>query len=271
MNTLDSIILPSQQYRKRMTTATLIIIVVVGVCIYLGFDPLLLFTEFHYVRALIDDMLPPNFSLLWTNKMIGYSILQTMGMAFLGTLIGGVLAIVLAFLSASNTTPSPALSLIIRTLLSIERVIPNLIIVLVFVIAVGLGAFAGMLTLVLGTVGIFGKLFAETIENIDLGPAESIDAVGATRLQVIRYAIIPQVMPSMIAGVLYAFDINMRAAIGLGIFGGGGIGFELHMAMRMLRYQDALPLILFTIVLVIAVEKISDALRKRLLGEGKLK
>lgn len=271
MNNAYTIELPSVKYRRKATIFSLTTIVVIGTCIYLGFDPLMLFTEFHYVQSLIGEMLPPNFSILWTNKMIGYSILQTISMAFLGTLIGGSFAIIIAFLAASNTTPHPAIGVFIRVLLSVERVIPYLVVVLVFVIAVGLGAFAGMLTLIVGTVGTFGKLFAETIENTENAPAEATYSVGASKLQVIRYTIIPQVLPSFIANFLYALDINMRAAIGLGIFGGGGIGFELHMAMRMLRYKDALPLILFTVLLVVAVEKISDHLRKRILGTGRLK
>ena len=264
-------LMPSKKFKRKATFYSVLACVILTTCIYLEFNPILFFTDFHYIVSLISEMMPPNFSILWTNKSIWFSILQTISMAFLGTLLGGCFAIFLAFLAASNTTPSQTLRLVIRTLLSIERVIPSLIVVLVFVIAVGLGAFAGMLTLIVGTVGMFGKLFSEAIETVDNSPAEAIYSVGASKLQVIRYAIIPQVLPSFIANFLYALDINIRAAIGLGIFGGGGIGFELHMAMRMLRYQDALPLILFTIVLVIAVEKLSDFLRRRILGEGRLK
>ena len=136
--------------------------------------PTLLFTEFHYVISLLDEMLPPNFSILWTNETIGISVLQTISMAFLGTLIGGTVALMLSFLAASNTTPSQTLRLIVKALLSFERVIPSLVIILIFVISVGLGAFAGMLTLALGTIGMFGKLFSEALENAELGPAEAI-------------------------------------------------------------------------------------------------
>ena len=264
-------ITPSRKFKKKATFFSVLCVMVLATCLYLEFNPVLLFTDFHYIVSLIGEMLPPNFSILWSNKSIWYSVLQTISMAFLGTLIGGIIAILLGFFAASNTTPSPALRLIVRVLLSIERVIPSLIIVLVFVIAVGLGAFAGMLTLIVGTVGTFGKLFSEAIETTENAPAEAIYSVGASKLQVIRYAVIPLVLPSFIANFFYALDINIRAAIGLCIFGGGGIGFELHMAMRMLRYQDALPLILFTILLVIAAEKLSDFLRNKILSEGKLK
>jgi phosphonate transport system permease protein len=167
--------------------------------------------------------------------------------------------------------PWRAVRVIVRLVLSLQRVIPGLVIILIFVIAVGLGAFAGMLALVFGTIGTFGQLFTEIIENTENAPAEAIYSVGASRIQVIRYAILPQVFPSFIANFLYSFDINMRAAIGLGIFGGGGIGFELFLAMRLLHYRDALALIFFTIVLIILVEKLSDYMRKKILGDGRLK
>jgi phosphonate transport system permease protein len=272
MTTADRIyVLPSQRYKRKLTMTIIAGIVLVGICTFYEFNPTLLLTEFHYVISLLDEMLPPNFSILWTNKSIGISVLQTISMAFLGTLIGGTIALGLSFLAATNTTPSQPLRLVVKALLSFERVTPSLVIILIFVISVGLGAFAGMLTLALGTIGMFGKLFSEALENAHHPPAEAIYSVGATKVQVIRYAILPQVLPSFIANFLYAFDINMRAAIGLGIFGGGGIGFELHMSMKVLRYPDALALIFFTILLVTAVEKVSDLLRKKILTEGKLK
>jgi phosphonate transport system permease protein len=221
MKTVDHLLLPSLKFRKKATWFSLAMLVVAMISVYLEFDPLLFFTDFHYMVELLGDMLPPNFSVLWNNDTMLYSVVQTLAMAFLGTLTGGTMAIFFAFLAASNTTPSPFLRGLVRGFLSIERVIPSLVIILVFVISVGLGPFAGMLTLAVGSVGTFGKLFADAIENAEHAPAEAIHAVGATKAQVILYGIIPQVLPSFIANFLYAFDINLRAAIGLGIFGGG--------------------------------------------------
>jgi phosphonate transport system permease protein len=266
----DLYTLPSVQYRRKAIVVSIVAIAVAGTCIYLQFNPWLLVTEFHYVTELIASMLPPNFEMLWSRD-IAFSVLETVSMAFLGTLFGGIIAIGLAFLAAANTMPVRIVRIMVRLVLSVQRVIPGLIIILIFVIAVGLGAFAGMLALVLGTVGTFGQLFTEIIENTENAPAEAIYSVGASRLQVIRYAILPQVFPSFIANFLYSFDINMRAAIALGIFGGGGIGFKLFLAMRVLHYRDALALIFFTIVLIILVEKLSDYLRRRILGDGRLK
>jgi phosphonate transport system permease protein len=123
-----------------------------------------------------------------------------------------------------------------------------------------------MIALAVGSIGLFGKLFADAIEQVDPGPCESVASVGATRLQVIRYAIIPQVLPSVVANGFYAFDVNLRAAIALGVYGGGGIGFELQLAMKVLRYPDVLALILFIIVLITGMERVSDFVRRRILS-----
>ena len=258
-------------YRQRATLFSVGAIAIVAACIFMGFDPAMLFTEFHFVIDLLKSMMPPNYQLLWNDKTIGMSILETLSMAFMGTLIGGCVAMLLAFLAAVNTMPFRGVRILVRVLLSFQRVIPSLFIILIFVAAVGLGPFAGMLTLVLSTVGTFGQLFTEIIENSDPAPADAIYAAGATRWQVIRYAILPQILPSFTANLFYAYDINIRTAIGLGIFGGGGIGFQLFQAMRLLHYRDALALICLTILLIVLTEKISDALRGQLLGAGALK
>jgi len=258
-------------YRQRATIFSGTAILLVAACIFMGFDPSMLFTEFHFVIDLFKEMMPPHFHPLWEDKTIGMAILETLSMAFMGTLIGGGIALVLAFFAATNTMPFRAVRLLVRAILSIQRVIPSLFIILIFVAAVGLGPFAGMLTLVFSTIGTFGQLFAEIIENTAYEPADAIYATGASRWQVIRYVILPQTLPSFTANLFYAYDINIRTAIGLGIFGGGGIGFQLFQAMRLLHYRDALALICLTVLLIVLTEKMSDALRGQLLGGGALK
>ncbi len=259
--TNTAITLPSVQYRKKASIFIASFIVVTGVCVYLGFNPMMLITEFHFALDLLLEMIPPNFSRLWESNATGVSILQTLSMSFLGTFWGCILAFFLAFLAASNTMPFKPLRYLAGTLLAFLRVIPALVVILIFVIAVVLGPFTGALTLIISTIGTFGKLFTEAIENTESAPGEAIYSVGASRLQVIRYAILPQIIPTFIANFLYSFDINMRAAVALGIFGAGGIGFELHMAMQVLHYKDAVALILFIILLITLVEKVSDHYR----------
>jgi len=254
-----------------MTIFSVSAIVVSVACIYMNFNPLGFFAEFHFVRDLLGEMFMPNYRVLADNSSIGYSILQTLSMAFLGTIYGGIIAVILAFLAALNTMPYRIVRVLTSITLSLLRVIPVLVVILIFVIAVGPGVFAGMLTLVITTIGTFGKLFAEIIENTENPPGEAIYSVGASRLQVIRFSIIPQILPSLIANLLYAFDVNIRTAIGLGIFGGGGIGFQLQMAKSVLHYKDVTALISIIIVLVILAEKLSDFLRRKILGDGKLR
>jgi phosphonate transport system permease protein len=107
-------------------------------------------------------------------------------------------------------------------------------------------------------------LFADAIEQVDPAPGDAIAAAGASKLQVIRYAIVPQVAPSIVANVFYAFDVNLRAAVALGVFGGGGIGFELNVARSVLRYRDMLSCLILIMVLINLMERIADLLRKKL-------
>ncbi len=269
--TLAEITLPSKKYKRKITIFSITAVVVSVACAYMGFNPIAIFTEFHFLRDLIAEMFPPNLRVLSENTSVGYSILETLSMAFLGTIYGGIIAIIMAFLAASNTMPYRAIRVIVQAIVSLVRVIPTLVVVLVFVIAVGPGAFAGVLTLVFVTIGTFGKLFADIIENSEHAPGEAIYSVGASRMQAIRYSIIPQVLPAFIASLLYSFDVSMRAAISLGIFGGGGIGFKLQLAKSVMNYKDVTAYVSIIIVLVILTEKLSDYLRKKILGDEKLK
>ena len=142
---------------------------------------------------------------------------------------------------------------------------------LVFQVAVGIGPFSAALALIIGSIGMFGKLFAESIENVDRGPIESLEAIGATGFQRIRYAIIPAAMPSFISSWFYSFDINLRQAIVLGVYGGGGVGMQLHLAQKTLNYKNMLALVIFIIVLIASMERVSDYLRRKMLGSNTLK
>jgi phosphonate transport system permease protein len=266
-----AITLPSKKYKQRATIFLASAIFVSVACIYMKFNPFGFFTEFHYMADLISDMFWPNYRVLSENTSITWSILLTVSMAYLGTLYGSVIGVILAFLAASNTMPYRAIRWLAGGILSATRIIPALVFILIFVIAVGPGPFAGMLTMVIATVGNFGKLFTEIIEDAENAPGEAIFSVGASRVQVIRFSIIPQILPSLIANVLYGFDVNIRTVIAIGIFGGGGIGFEFQMAKSVLHYKDMAAVISIMIVLIFLSEKLSNYLRKKILGEDKLR
>jgi len=218
----------------------------------------------HFLR-LLSEMFPPNWA-VFTRGRVLWSILEALSMAFLGTIVGAILSFLLALLGAKNITPSPVVRAIAKGLMAAERAVPTLIIILLLVVVVGMGPFAGVIAISLGSIGMLGKLFAEAMEDVDPKPLESLTSTGATPLQVIRYAILPQVFPSLVANSLYRFDINLRAALFLGVVGGGGIGFELHMAMNLFRYRDALAITVMTLGVVWLAEAVSDRLRRQIIG-----
>ena len=237
---------------------------------FLGLTPSSFIVDFRFVGDLARQMFPPNIALFWTKRAILLSLIETLSMAFLATILGGALALFLAFFAAANTTPHPLVRLVARTLLVMNRSVPNLIVILVLLIAVGIGPFAGMLALTFGSVGMYGKFFADAIEQSDKGPLESVESVGSTRLQTIRFAVLPQVMPSLVANLFYAFDYNLRAAIPLGVFGGGGIGFELAFANGLLHYKDVLAYTILIVVMINGMERISDWVRRGIITQPQL-
>lgn len=236
---------------------------------FLGLGPASFVVDFSFIVDLAQQMLPPNVALLWS-KSILLSLIDTLAMAFLGTIAGGALALFLAFFAATNTAPHPLVRLLARTLLVANRSIPQLIVILVLLIAVGIGPFAGVLTLIFGSVGMYGKFFADAIEQSDKGTLESVESVGSTRLQTIRFAVLPQVIPSFVANLFYAFDYNLRAAIPLGVFGGGGIGFQLAFANGLLHYKDVLAYTIVIIVMINGMERISDWVRRSIITQPML-
>lgn len=263
--------LPSYRFKRRALIFSVISIVIIVSCALLGFNPLLLFTEFHHLVKLFQDMMPPNFSLVTRKPMILLSLYETLSMAFLGTVIGGGIAFLLSLLAANNISPHPMVSGTIKMLFAAERVIPSFIILLFFLIFAGIGPFAGMLALAVSTIGTFGKLFAEAIEEVKVEVLDSIRATGAKKSQLIRYGILPEAAPSIIGDLFYAFDVNTRRSIGLGIFGGGGLGLELLKAMGMMEYKSAIAIMILIVVLVFVIEHISNYLRKLIMGTEKLK
>jgi|LauGreDrversion4_1035100.scaffolds.fasta_scaffold08527_4 phosphonate transport system permease protein len=233
---------------------------------YLKIDITILFTDFHYVFELINEMFPPNFDVIWDNNTIFNSILQTISMAYLGTLIGGLIAFLFSIIASNNIFNFKLIGSIAKWVLSFIRVLPSLVVILIFVVAVGPGPFAGVLTIIFATIGTLGKLFTESLENLDPTSAQSLQSTGAHKLQTFKYAVWPEFVPAFISNLLYCFDINMRVAVGLGIFGGGGIGYKLYLAMRVLHYKDAVALIICIIILLLIIENLSNYLRHKILG-----
>lgn len=257
--------LPSRKLRGAVLALFAVVAVLCLLFAFLGMSPASFIVDFRFVGDLFHQMFPPNVALYWTKWSIWTSLVDTLSMAILGTVLGGALALLLAFFAAANTSPHPLVRLIVRTFLVANRSVPHLIVILVLLIAVGIGPFAGMLALVFGSVGMYGKFFADSIEQADKLTIESVDSVGSARTQTIRFAVLPQVMPSFVANLFYAFDYNLRAAIPLGVFGGGGIGFELAFANGLLHYKDVLAYTILIVVTINGMERISDWVRRGIL------
>jgi phosphonate transport system permease protein len=191
--------------------------------------------------------------------------LETIQMAIAGTALALAVAFPMGFLAARNTSPSPAVYHGCRLLLNFVRTIPDLALGLLFVSAVGLGAFAGTLALFIHTASVLGKLMSEAVENIDEGVVEAIRATGAGYLQTLTFAVVPQILPDLISFALYRLETNIRAASVLGLIGAGGIGYLMNTAFRTFQYREAAAIVLVLIVLVMAVDYLSARLRKLVL------
>ena len=208
----------------------------------------------------VRRMVPPDLRVL-PAALVG--AVATIEIALLGTGLAAALAVPLGFLSARNVAP-PTLYYGVRTALNFFRSIDTLVYALLFVAAVGLGPFPGMLAVVAYTTTSLSKLSSETIEGIEPGPVDAIRATGATRLQVLRFGILPQVLPLFLSYVLYRFESNVRAATVLGFVGAGGIGLYLQTYLRMIDYPAASTVLLVTVVMVMLVDFASARIRARL-------
>jgi phosphonate transport system permease protein len=213
-----------------------------------------------WMADFIVRMFPPDFSVL-SSALRG--ALQTLEIAVVGTTLAALLALPLGFLSARNIAP-PGVFYSIRSSLNLFRSIDTMVYALFFVAAVGLVPFPGVMAVVVYTAMSLAKLYSEAIEGIDSGSVEAITATGATRLQILRYGVIPQIIPLFISYILYRLETNIRAAAILGFVGAGGIGFYLQTYLRMMNYRAAACVLLILIVMVMAVDFASSQIRKAL-------
>lgn len=208
----------------------------------------------------LSRLFPPDFSKI---GVIIQLLIETFQMALVGTVLGAVFALFVAFGAASNISPKwlyyPS-----RWVMNIIRSVPELVIALMFVSAVGLGPFAGILAMTLGSIGSIGKIFAEAMEQVDQGPIVAMQAVGASKRQVIQYGILPQAAPLLTSYTLLLFEGNVRGATILGLVGAGGIGLELTTAMRMYDYGHLSAIIICIILLVTAIDQGSALIRRRI-------
>ncbi|EME21387.1 phosphonate ABC transporter, permease protein PhnE [Rhodococcus triatomae] len=208
----------------------------------------------------LSRLFPPDFSKFGT---IVELLVETLQMAIVGTVLGGILSLLVAFAASSNIAPR-WLYYTARWTMNIIRSVPDLVFALMFVSAVGLGPFAGILAMTLGSIGSIGKIYAEAMEAVDRGPVVAMEAVGASKRQVITYGILPQAAPNLVSYTLLLFEGNVRGATILGLVGAGGIGLELTTAMKMYDYGHLSAIIICIIVLVTVIDQGSALIRRRI-------
>ena len=218
------------------------------------------------IADFLGRTLPPDLNIL--NRLVAPA-LETIQIAVWGTLLAVLPAIPLSFLAARNLQGSRWIYQSTRQALNVVRSINELILALVFVSAVGLGPFPGVLALALHGAGMLGKFFADAIEEIDQGPLEALRATGARPLQVIVFGVLPQVVTAWIAVVLYRFEVNLRSATVLGMVGAGGLGFELVSSLKLFRYPETATCIIVITVMVIVADTLSSQLRHRIQRSGR--
>jgi phosphonate transport system permease protein len=209
---------------------------------------------------LLREMFPPNFAEAqnWLRPLV-----DTLAMSIAGTALAVLFSLPLSLWAAQNTSPHPVLFHAARGVLNGLRAVPELIMGIVFVAAVGFGALPGVLALGLHSVGMVGKFFAEAVEHAHPAPIEASRAAGHSPLQVILHGILPQVMPQMADVSIYRWEYNFRASTVMGMVGAGGIGFELMGALRIMQYQDVLAILIVILFMVTLVDGLSSYLRKR--------
>lgn len=213
--------------------------------------------------AFLSRMVPLNFPEFGELVKL---IVETLSIVFLATAVSVALSIPLAVWAATPTAPNSGVRYLSRAVIVLMRSIPDLVLAIIFMRMFGLGALGGILAMGLHSIGMVGKLYSDAIEELDDGPREAIESVGATRGQQMWTAITQPLMPQIIATALHRFDINLRTSVLLGYVGVGGLGMEIANSLRMMNYKRGMALAFVVLLLCIAVELISGALRAAILS-----
>ena len=260
---ISELLLRDGRRRRRQIGAVALLLAASALALHLTgfFDPRRFADGGPALWQLATEMVPPNFS-RWTHWVV--PLRDTLAMSVAGTALTVLLSLPLALLAAPNTAPNAVVLRAARTLLAAFRSVPEIILGILFVAAVGFGALPGVLALALHSTGMVAKFFAEAIEHVDPKPLEAAQAAGASPLQVVTHAVLPQVLPQLADITIYRWEYHFRASAVLGIVGAGGIGFELMAALRLIQYDQVAAILLAILGCVLVVDGIGAALRRRL-------
>lgn len=221
--------------------------------------PLELARDIGNVGVFIKGYLHPSFANIGEYS---WQCVVTICIALWGTMLAMMISVPLGLLGARNLSPHPVVYFAVRRVMDLLRAVNEFVFALMFVTAVGLGPFAGMLALGIHTGGVLGKLLSETIESIEPGQVEGVAATGAGRLHVIAFGVVPQVLPNFLSYVLLRFESDIRSASVIGMVGGGGIGFYLWDTIRSFKDQEAATVILLIVAMVMFIDVISSRIRR---------
>jgi len=251
---------PHPSHLRRNFLMTVALAAVFGVAARIvELRPLELVRDIGNVAVFLRGYLHPSFAHLGE---YAWQCVVTLSIAMWGTVLAVALALPLGLLGARNLSPHPVLYQAARRTMDVLRAVNEFVFALMFVTAVGLGPFAGLLALGLHTGGVLGKLFSETIEAIDPGQMEGVVAVGAAPLQVIAFGVVPQVIPNFLSYILLRFESDIRSASVIGMVGGGGIGFYLWDTIRSFNDREAATVILLIVAMVMVTDVVSARVRR---------
>jgi len=221
--------------------------------------PLELVRDIGNIGVFLKGYLHPSFANIGE---YAWQCLVTICIALWGTVLAAAISIPLGLLGARNLSPHPAVYFVTRRIMDVLRAVNEFVFALMFVTAVGLGPFAGMLALGIHTGGVLAKLLSETIESIEPGQVEGVAATGAGRLHVIAFGVVPQVMPNFLSYVMLRFESDIRSASVIGMVGGGGIGFYLWDTIRSFKDREAATVILLIVAMVMLTDIVSSRVRR---------
>ncbi|RKQ30915.1 phosphonate ABC transporter, permease protein PhnE [Oceanobacillus halophilus] len=211
-------------------------------------------------QRVIPKLLSPDWS---ATSEVALAMLETVFIAFAGSLMAAILAVPIAFLAANNMM-GKYLSVIGKWILSAVRAFPDIILAILFVVAVGPNAFAGVLAIAIGSTGMLGKMFSEIIESIDMDIVEAMQANGANRIQILFYAVMPQIIPEFLSYAIYRFEVDIRASSILGIVGAGGIGTMIIFASNNRNWNEMGTILLAIIIVVTIIDFASARIRRKI-------
>jgi phosphonate transport system permease protein len=258
----ERIVVPRPDNLRRNLIILAVAAMIIGSAWFAGFDVVRIIINFRKGGRLLERMfLRPDWA--YTPRIVD-PLVETIRMSIVGTFWGAILALPVAVFAANNFIRNPWIAQPLRVILNITRTIPAMVMASLFVAVFGIGAFSGVVALVIFTFGLISKLTFESIEAIDHGQVEALLAVGANKPNILRWAILPQILPQFFSYTLYGFEINVRAAAVLGYVGAGGIGqiFEQNLAWR--NFDRVGLIIIISFFVVLAIDLVSSAIRKRL-------